>query len=147
MSETQNRELPILYKNYLKTCRLLELVGGVILIGTILLNEFLHLETRGFVIPAALIGAVILAIGGSSLLPHNQVKSFAVQLYRSPIREVAEATLAALQAAKTVRLTPRHHAIVTAAVEGYSAAPDSDPELAAQLSAAAEQYVKKGFLP
>ena len=84
MSETQNRELPILYKNYLKTCRLLELVGGVILIGTILLNEFLHLEVHGFVIPAALIGAVILAIGGSSLLPHNQVKAFAVQLYRSP---------------------------------------------------------------
>ena len=63
MSETQNRELPILYKNYLKTCRLLELVGGVILIGTILLNEFLHLEVHGFVIPAALIGAVILAPG------------------------------------------------------------------------------------
>ena len=147
MNGPQNKELPYLYKSYLKTCRLLELVGGVILIGTILLNEFLHLGTRGFVIPAALIGAVILALGGSSIRPHNQVKAFAVQLYRSPIREVAEATLAALQAAKTVRLTPRHHAIVTAAVEGYSAAPDSDPELAAQLSAAAEQYVKKGFLP
>ena len=105
MNEPQSKELPVLYKNYLKTCRLLELVGGVILIGTILLNEFLHLEVHGFVIPAA------------------------------------------LRAAKTVRLTPRHHAIVTAAVEGYSAAPDSDPELAAQLSAAAEQYVKKGFLP
>ena len=147
MNGPQNKELPYLYKSYLKTCRLLELVGGVILVGTILLHEFLHLETRGFVIPAALIGAVILALGGSSIRPHNQVKAFAVQLYRSPIREVAEAALAALRAAKTVRLTPRHHAIVTAAVEGYSAAPDSAPELAAQLSAAAEQYVKKGFLP
>ena len=147
MNEPQNKELPVLYKNYLKTCRLLELAGGVILIGTILLNEFLHLETRGFVIPAALIGAVILALGGSSIRPHNQVKAFAIQLYRRPIREVAEAALAALRAAKTVRLTPRHHAIVTAAIEAYSAAPDSDPELAAQLSAAAEQYVKKGFLP
>ena len=55
MNRPQNKELPYLYKSYLKTCRLLELIGGVILIGTILLNEFLHLETRGFVIPAALI--------------------------------------------------------------------------------------------
>ena len=147
MNEPQNKELPVLYKNYLKTCRLLELAGGVILIGTILLNEFLHLETRGFVIPAALIGAVVLALGGSSIRPHNQVKAFAVQLYRSPIREVAEATLAALRAAKTVRLTPRHHAMVTAAIRSYAAAPDADPELAEKLSAAAEQYVRKGFLP
>ena len=147
MNGPQNTELPIVYKNYLKTCRTFELAGGAILIGSILLNELLHLQARGFVIPAAVIGAVVLALGGSSIQPHNQVKAFAVQLYRSPIREIAEATLAALQAAKTVRLTPRHHAIVTAAVEGYSAAPDSDPELAAQLSAAAEQYVKKGFLP
>ena len=147
MNEPQNKELPILYKNYLKTCRLLELAGGVILIGAVLLNSFLHLETRGFVIPAALIGAVILALGASSIRPQNQIKAFAVQLYRTPIPEMAEALLAALRAAGTVRLPSRHHAIMTAAIDGYHAAPDSDPELAAQLSAAAEQCVKKGFLP
>ena len=147
MNGPQNTELPIVYKNYLKTCRAFELAGGAILIGSILLNELLHLQARGFVIPAAVIGAVVLALGGSSIQPHNQVKAFAGQLYRNPVREVAEAMLSVLLAVKTVRLTPRHHAIVTAAVEGYSAAPDSDPELAAQLSAAAEQYVKKGFLP
>ncbi|MBO6107338.1 MAG: hypothetical protein J6P32_07095 [Stomatobaculum sp.] len=48
-----------------------------------------------------------------------------------------------MYAAKTVSLTSRHYAIVTAAIEGYSAAPDHDPELASQLSAAAQQYVKK----
>ena len=97
-------------------------------------------------IPAAVIGAVILAIGGSSLTPHNQVKAFAGQLYRNPVRDVAEAMLAVLRAAKTVRLTPRHYTMVTAAIQGYCAAPDADPELAEQLSAAAGQYVKKGFL-
>lgn len=147
MSASQNTGLPIIYRNYLKTCRTFELTGGVLLIGSILLNEFLHLETRGIVIPAALIGVVLLAIGGSSIRPHNQVKAFAGQLYRNPVREIAEAMLAVLQSGKTVRLTPRHYAMVAAAIQSYVSAPDSDPELAAQLSAAAEQYVKKGFLP
>ncbi len=145
MNERQNTELPVVYKNYVKTCRIFELAGGFILIGSILLNELLHLQARGFVIPAALIGGAILAIGGSSLLPHNQVKAFAGQLYQNPIREVAEAMLAALTAAKTVRLTPRHYTIVNNAIQNYGAMPDADPELAAQLSAAAEQYVRKGI--
>ncbi len=147
MNERQYTEPPVVYKNYVKTCRIFELAGGGILIGSILLNELLHLNSRGFVIPAAIIGAIILAIGGSSLLPHNQVKAFAGQLYQNPVREVAEAMLAALRAAKSVRLTPRHYTIVNSAIQNYSAAPDADPELAAELAATAEQYVKKGFLP
>ncbi|MBQ7535773.1 MAG: hypothetical protein IJT43_09175 [Stomatobaculum sp.] len=146
MNEQQNTGLPLLYSNYLKTCRILAVTGGVILIASLLLNELLHLQARGFVIPAVLIGIAILLIGVTSLRPQNQVKAFSVHLYQKPSREAAEAVLAALQASRAIRLGSRHYTILMSAVQSYCSAPDSDPELTEKLSAAAEQSVHKGFL-
>lgn len=142
---TERKEPSKLYSSYMKSCLAFELAGGAILGVTILLNEVLKLGLRGFVIPAALIGAVILGIGGSSARPHNQIKAFSGQLMRNPIREVAEAMLDAFNACKTVRLNPRSYAILTAALDAYRAQPDADPELAARLSEAAEKYVKRSY--
>lgn len=146
MNEQQNNGLPLVYRNYLKTCRILGVTGGIILLASLLLNEVLHLEAHGFVIPGVLIGIAILLIGVTSLRPQNQVKAFAVHLYQKPSREAAEAVLAALHSSRGVRLGSRHYAIVTSAIESYCSAPDSDPLLAEKLSAAAEQCIQKAFL-
>ena len=44
MNEQQNTGLPLLYSNYMKTCRILGVTGGVILILSLLLNELLGFE-------------------------------------------------------------------------------------------------------
>ena len=142
MNEPQNKELPILYKNYLKTCHLLELTGGVILIGAVLLNSFLHLEARGFVIPAALIGAVILALGASSIRPQNQVKAFAAQLTRTGDRAFAEGLLDALTKNRSVSVTKRTQNMVGTAILSYGAEPGADPELVKKLDSAAASCLK-----
>lgn len=142
-AENWKREPSRLYRSYMKSCYAFELAGGAILAVTVLLNEVLKLGLRGFVIPAALIGMVILGIGGSSARPHNQIKAFSGQLMRNPIREVAEATLDAFAACGNIRLNPRSFAILTAALNTYRSQPDADPELAERLAAAAEKQVKR----
>ena len=138
-------EIPLIYKNYLKTCRLLELTGGIIMILSALANHFLRLNSGGFVIPAILLGAIILMLGASSLRPQNQIKAFAVQLFRNPVREMAEGLLAALLVCRPGRLAPRAFDIMHNAIESYCSSPNADPELAGRLSAAAEPITKGLF--
>ena len=134
------------YQRYCSAAKRFEWIGAAILIAGILLNA-----TVGSSVPAvtwicAAIGACLLIIGGSSLRPHNIIKSFARQCIENPSDAFAQGLLDALEAAKKVQLVSSSIVVVEQAVTLYEQFDDSDPVLAQKLRRAFEnRVVKKAF--
>ncbi len=131
-----------LYRLYMRNCHIAEAAGGALLLLSILLNEFAGDAAQGAVFPLALVGGLLLLFGGSSAMPHNQIKAFARQLQISTNPAFAEGLLDALSRNRTVSVTRRTHTLVGNAILSYSSSPDADPDLVQKLDAAAAEHLK-----
>ncbi|MDO4270289.1 MAG: hypothetical protein Q4C72_05095 [Eubacteriales bacterium] len=89
------------------------------------------------------LGVVALLFGGSCLLPHNLVKSFAQQCAGEPDEPLARGLLEGLTARKRIRLTRRSLELVRTAIAAYAAAGGADPELVRQLEQAVEAHLSR----
>lgn len=131
------------YRRYCAAAKRFELIGGVIVVGSILFDVLTKASLRGVSLLAAVIGAVLLLIGGSSLRPHNVIKSFAQQCEQQPTDEFAQGLLDALRAANKVKLVSSSIALVKNAVEVYAQFEESDPQLTEALREAVKTRISK----
>lgn len=134
------------YQRYCSAAKRFEFIGAAILIAGILLNAAIGASVLVVTWICAAVGACLLIIGGSSLRPHNIIKSFAQQCIENPSNAFAQGLLDALEAEKKVQLVSASIAMVEQAVTLYEQFDDSDPVLAQKLRQAFEnRVVKKAF--
>lgn len=120
-----------------------EAIGIVTVLTAVLINLSGNnsMKLLSFVIFA--IGAIILAFGGSSALPHNLIKSFSMQCASEPNDLIAEGLLEAMERNRKTALTKSSLKNVYLAIETYAACEDADPELVARLRQATDKHLTK----
>ena len=129
------------YVRYCATAKKYEAAGTLILAAAILVDMLTHSAMFTLTLLAAGAGAILLAIGGASLRPHNAIKSFASQMSRQPSDEFAQGLLDALTANKKVQLVPRSIQMVESAIVLYAQTDDADEEILTSLRTALENRV------
>lgn len=123
---------------YLAAATRFQNVGIVVVISSVLMN---FLGGQALKLPSIflfMVGALALVFGGSSLRPHNVIKSFAQQCSREPNDTIADGLLEAIERNKTTALTKNSIRTIYLAIEIYAALPDADQELVNRLTDAAK---------
>lgn len=134
------------YSRYRAAALRFEIIGGTLLLISIVLNLLTGRSTLPVSLLLAATGAFLLIIGGASLRPHNLVKAFAQQCAQEPCHEVAQGLLEAMQSDKKIRLVQKSIDSVTFAIEVYECLDDADPELIRQLRETMDTHIaKKSF--
>lgn len=131
------------YQRYCGAAKRFEMIGCLLIGGAILLDVLTGASVRWLSLLFAVVGAVPLLIGGSSLRPHNVIKSFAQQCVQQPSDEFAQGLLDALRAGQKVKLVSSSIAMVENAVEVYAQFEDSDPKLIEDLQEALKTRIGK----
>lgn len=123
-------------QRYRKTAQRFALVGGIIILAGVLLNQFL----------VVIAGVLVFGYGYGSLQPVNQVKAFARQCAIEPGHEMAQGLLNSLECTKQLRMTKASIQLVQNAVEAYAQIPDTDLQRVQMLRDAVQtRVVKKLF--
>ena len=131
------------YQRYCTQARRFE-IAGCVLVG---ISILLDLTGGRKLLPVTMLvlffGALALITGGSSLRPHNVVKSFALHCAETPSREFAAGLLEALEAQSKLKLVKSSIATVENAVEVYARQSGADPELVEKLREALQQRISR----
>lgn len=134
------------YRRFRAAALRFEVIGGILLAVGIAANFLFHTSLLAVSLIFAGPGALLLILGGSSLQPHNLVKSFAQQCVREPGREMAQGLLDALCSTSKIRLMAGSIQLVQSAIAVYADTPDADLALVQRLRDEAEnRLVQKVF--
>lgn len=134
------------YRRFRAAALRFEIIGGILLAVGIGANFLFHASLLAVSLIFAGPGALLLLLGGSSLQPHNLVKSFAQQCIREPGREMAQGLLDAICANPKTRMMAGSIRLVENAIAVYAATGDADQALVQRLREEAQaRLVKKVF--
>ena len=131
------------YQRYCTQAKRFEVAGCVLVAISILMDLLEGKKILPVTMLVLFFGALALIVGGSSLRPHNVVKSFALHCAETPSREFASGLLEALEAQSRLKLVKSSIATVENAIEVYARQENTNPELVEKLRAALEQRISK----
>lgn len=118
-------------------------IGIAVVLSSIALHYFGGNTMMTISLVIFCVGAIALVFGGSSLRPHNLIKSFAQQCTNDPGDIIAEGLLEAMQRYRKTALTKGSIQIIQVAIETYAQLPETDPQLIAQLREALQKNITK----